>query len=745
MITFEVCRVVSILQREQIPLSHEIQRHMSEEKEKELHQDVGGKETSETTGDKKAQEKTSEKAEKAEKEEKEEPAGKATAKTSATKPKKDASIQTGEEGSEKQVEDSVEEADGKKPEKEQTSEKEEDLLEEIDDSNAEDAEDEDNHRRHHIPMQDYHAMSLENLVGELQRLIRTEKVQAIKNHVDAIKSEFDLKFQDFIDEKKEEFTSQGGNEVDFRYNSVAKRQFNEVYADYREKRNTYYRNLEQTLKANLQNRLDIIEELKSLVNVEEDINATYKNFKDLQERWRNAGAIPRSNYNDVWRTYHHHVEIFYDFLHLNRELRDLDFKYNLEEKEKLVQRAEALAEEPDLNKAFRELQTLHKIWKEDIGPVDKEHREAIWERFSNATKAMHQRRQEHYKELEKSLEENLVRKNEIIASITALGEHTASDHKGLQKQIRELEALRSAFFAAGKVPQKVNEETWNRFKQAVRAFNRKKNDYYKNLKKEQQENLEKKRELVKMAVSLKDSEEWDTVTPQMKKIQQDWKQIGHVPRKYSDKLWKEFKAACNHYFDRMHALKNKASGEESENLEKKKACLDKLQAFKPGKSKEEDLAAVKSLIEEWRAIGKVPFQKKSINGKFNKVLDGILKKLGVEAGEAELLKYGNKLKRIASAQDDYALMKERTFIKRKIDEGKSEINQLENNLQFFSNASEDNPLVKEVIDKIDRQKESLKTWKAKLKKINILQHSLSKEEEEEASSERASEEGQEES
>ena len=705
---------------------------MLEEKEQKLQTDAGGKVTSETTEETKATEKTSEKSSKVK------PARKLKSKSATTKAKEPETPEKEETAAEKKEEEKVEEPVAEKSEKKDT-------LEEIEETNAEDAEDEENHRRHHIPMHDYHSMTMENLVGELQRLIRTEKVQAIKNHVDAIKSEFDLKFQEFLEEKKEEFISHGGNEVDFRYNSVAKRQFNEVYADYREKRNAYYRNLEQSLKSNLEKRLQIIEELKALVNVEEDINTTYKNFKDLQEQWRHAGAVPRSHYNDVWRTYHHHVEIFYDFLHLNRELRDLDFKYNLEEKEKLVQRAEALAQETDLNKAFRELQTLHKIWKEDIGPVDKEHREAIWERFSNATKAMHQRRQEHFKELEKSFEDNLVKKNEIIESITALGENVASDHKGLQKQIRELEALRSAFFAAGKVPQKVNEDTWTRFKESVRAFNRKKNVFYKNLKKEQQENLEKKRELVKLAVSFKDSEEWDTVTPQMKKIQQDWKQIGHVPRKYSDKLWKEFKSACNHYFDRMHAQKNKGSGQEMENLEKKKACLDKLQAFSPGKSREKDLASIKSLIEEWRAIGRVPFNKKSINGKFNKIVDGILKKLGVTQQEAELLKYGNKLKQLASTEDDYALRKERSFIKRKIDEGKSEINQLENNLQFFSNASEDNPLVKEVVDKINRQKESLKTWKAKLKKINILQHTLLKEEEEAASEAEEAEEKQEES
>ncbi|MGB5376569.1 DUF349 domain-containing protein, partial [Muriicola sp.] len=270
---------------------------------------------------------------------------------------------------------------------------------------------------------------------------------------------------------------------------------------------------------------------------------------------------------------------------------------------------------------------------------------------------------------------------------------------------------------------------------------RKKNDFYKNLKKEQQDNLDKKRELVKLALSLEESEEWDKATPEMKRIQQEWKQIGHVPRKYSDSIWKEFKAACNHYFDRMHAQKNKASGAEVENLEKKNACLEKLQGFEPGKDRDKDLATIKSFIEEWKTIGRVPFNKKHINGKFNKVVDAILKKLGVTQQEAELLKYGNKLKQLTSREDEYALQKERSFIKRKIDEGKSEINQLENNLLFFSNASDDNPLVKEVIQKLNKQKEALKTWKAKLKKINILQHSLAKVEEEDSESETETNEG----
>ncbi|WP_422080803.1 DUF349 domain-containing protein [Ulvibacterium sp.] len=600
----------------------------------------------------------------------------------------------------------------------------EDVLEEIDESNAEDAEDKDNHHRHHIPILDYHSMSMENLVGELQRLVRNEKVQAIKKHVDGIKYEFDLKFQEFLEHKKEDFIANGGNEIDFRYNSVTKRQFNEVYTDYREKRNLYYKNLEKNLKDNLAERLSIIEELKGLMNVEEDMNTTYKTFKVIQEKWRNAGAVPRNHYNDVWRTYHHHLEIFYDFLHLNRELRDLDFKHNLEEKQKIAERAEALAEEKDLGKAFQELQTLHKIWKEDIGPVGKEHREEIWERFSNATKVLHQRRQEHYKELDKQYEKNLEKKNEIIASILAIGSNVANNHKGLQLQIRQIEGLREDFFKAGKVPQQVNEETWASFKEAVRQFNRNKNAYYKNLKKDQHENLEKKRKLLELALSLKDSEDWDTTTQEMKRIQSEWKRIGHVPRKYSDKIWKDFKNACNHYFDRLHTLKNKAYKEEVENLSKKEDCLERLRSFELTGNHEENLSTLKSFISEWKSYGRVPFNKKNINHRFNKILDAILRKMDISRQEAELLKYGNKIQQLARRDDGLAISNERSFIRKKIDDSKNEIRQLENNLLFFSNASGDSPVVQEVIKKVEHQKEALATWKAKLKKLNIMENNL---------------------
>jgi len=616
-----------------------------------------------------------------------------------------------------------------------TAKEDPDGLNEIDESNAEDAEDTDTVKRHEIPILDYHSMTMENLVGELQRLIKNEKVQAIKKHVDGIRDEFNLKFQEFIDQKKEDFISGGGNEIDFNYNSVTKRQFNEVYTEYREKRNQHYKSLEKSHKENLTHRLELIENLKSLVNVEEDINTTYNSFKNIQEQWKTAGPVPRAEYNNVWKTYQHHIEIFYDFLHLNRELRDLDFKHNLEEKQKIVERAESLAIEPDLNRAFRELQVLHKIWKEDIGPVGKEHREEIWDRFSKATKTIHARRQDYFKDLDKVHEQNLEQKKQIIQEIKTLTDNVSSNHGALQKQIKQLEALREAFFKAGKVPQKDNESTWTDFKSVVRSFNRNKNAFYKNLKKDQDENLSKKRALLEIANSLKDTEEFETATGEMKRIQNEWKNIGHVPRKYSDKIWKEFKAACNHYFERFHALKNKANNEEVENLKGKEAILLRLKEFQLTDKREENLASIKVFIEDWKKFGHVPFKQKNINQKFNKIIDALFQKLDISRQESELLKYGNKIQRLKEDDNqERAIQNERSFIRKKIDESKNEIRQLENNLQFFSNASEDNPIVKDVIKKVNSHKEALDSWLGKLKKLNILQNNLQKEAEEDTAS-----------
>jgi Domain of Unknown Function (DUF349) len=596
-----------------------------------------------------------------------------------------------------------------------SSKKTDDPLDEIEASNAEDAEDADNSERHELTEKDYHAMSMEDLVNEFESLVNNRKIQVIRDHVDIIRSEFNAKFSEILEEKKEEFLADGGNSIDFRFSNPVKSKFNEVYKAYRTKQKAYYKNLESSLQANLSKRLEIIEEIKGLINVEENINTTYKHFKELQESWRNAGPIPRDKYNNVWNNYHHHVEIFYDFLHLNRDLRDLDFKHNLEQKLKIIERAEELAKDDNSNRAFREIQALHKIWKEELGPVEREKREEIWERFSTATKAIHEKRQEYFKELDKAFEKNLEVKHEIIAKIDEVTADDSNNHSAWQKKIKIVEDFRTQFFNAGKVPIKVNEETWAKFKESVRAFNRKKNSFYKGLKKDQYQNLQKKLELIKIAEANKDSTDFAVTTPLMKKIQSDWKAIGHVPRRESDKIWKQFKAACNAYFDKMHESKNAASEEETKAFELKTALLESMKKIKFSDDKKSNLKLIKEQVEAWKAIGHVPYNKRSINKKFNKAIDDLYNQLDISKKETELLKYNGKLATLSN--DQRSLDNEHNFIRKKIDEVKAEINQLENNLQFFSNVEDDNPLVKEVHQNIERHKNELTLWEEKLRKV----------------------------
>ena len=595
--------------------------------------------------------------------------------------------------------------------------KEEKHVEEIEDANAEDAEDEDNVERHNIQSKDYHSMDLEALANEFDKLLKGSKIQTIKSQVDDIRSEFKSKFDALLDEKKEEFLNEGGNEIDFYFSSPIKKRFNSLYKTYKEGLSTYYKNREANLKANLDQRLEIIEEIKSLINVEEDINTTYKHFKELQERWRNSGPIPREKYNNTWNNYHHHVENFYDFLHLNRDLRDMDFKHNLDQKLKIIERAEELAADDNVNRAFRELQILHKMWKEDLGPVGKEHREEVWERFSNATKAIHDKRQAYYADLDKAYEANLERKEIIIDKIKEVTEQGSDSHQNWQKKIKQIEKLRQDFFDAGKVPKKVTDATWTKFKNAVRTFNRSKNAFYKNLKKDQYDNLKKKQDLIQIAEDNKDSDDFATVTPLMKKIQNDWKKIGHVPRKESDKIWKQFKKACNHYFDRFHEQKRQDNKELYDAFDKKVKILDSLKDLKLEGKPKKDQETIKELIEQWKDTGHVPHHKRYIEGKFNKAIDELFNALKMDREEIEMIKYENKLESLQKPDTTDLLDNEHNFIRKKIDEVKAEINQLENNMQFFSNVDDNNPLLKEVVKNLDRHKSDLHMWEEKLRKL----------------------------
>ncbi|NNE33111.1 MAG: DUF349 domain-containing protein [Winogradskyella sp.] len=617
----------------------------------------------------------------------------------------------------KEVENSSEEISSITQE---TDTSKEEHVDEIDASNAEDAEDESNKERHELEDKDYHAMSMDQLVTEFNTLLQHHKIQTISKHVNEIKSEFNAKFNALLEEKKEEFVDDGGNAIDFYYTNDTKKLFNSLYKDYKQSINAYYKEREQNLKQNLENRLSIIEQIKGLLTVEENMSTTYKTFKDLQEQWRNAGPIPRDKYNNAWNTYHHHVERFYDFLHLNNDLRDMDFKHNYDQKLKIIERAEELAKDDNINRSFRELQVLHKLWKEELGPVAKEHREEIWERFSNATKAIHDKRQAYYADLDKAYEKNLEKKEEIISKIEAIADDKANSHSAWQKKIKEIEALRDAFFNAGKVPLKVNEATWAKFKDAVRSFNRGKNKFYKELKKEQYENLKKKKDLIKIAEEHKDSEDFAKVTPLMKKIQSDWKKIGHVPRRDSDKIWKQFKAACNHYFNNMHAARKAKDQHLYEAFDKKVKLLDDLKGLELTDDPMADIKTLQSKISEWKDIGFVPQNKRYIDGKFYKVIDETFDKLKMDKSKLEMIKFESKLETLANTEDTRLLDNEQNFIRKRIGEVKSEITQLENNLQFFSNVESDNPLVKDVHKNIANHKKELDTWKAKLTKVREM-------------------------
>lgn len=597
------------------------------------------------------------------------------------------------------------------------------VLEEIENSNAEENEDDSIKGKHEIPMLEYDALSMEELTTELEQLVESEKVMAIKDHVEEIRKAFSEKYHQFIDEKREEFNAQNNEEgLEFEYHFPLKNKFDTILNSYRANKSKHFKELQNNLEHNFTTRENLIEELKNLIDSgETNIGDMFKKANDIRDRWKNAGAIPRDKYNILWNNYHFHMERFYDVMHLDKEARDIDLKNNLEQKQHIIVKAKELLNETDVMKAFRELQLLHRVWKEEIGPVDREQRELIWNEFSEITKQMHDKREGLYAVAREKETDNLAIKDEIIVLIETLGNEKIDSHSGWQAQIKKLEALREAFFKAGKVPAEVTEETWAKFKNAVRAFNVNKNVFYKDIKNEQHENLLKKQALVEKAKSLQESTDFNAATPVMKQIQNDWKKIGHVPRKYSDSIWKEFKDACNAYFDRMHESRNAESTEEVEAFEKKKTFLDELKSFELVGDHKTDLDAIKTHIATWKTFGRVPHNRRHIEGKFNKILDALFDKLSLSKKDTEMMRFNNRLEQMSENDDKRALEQEQYFIRKKIDEVQGEIFQLENNIQFISSSSKGkNSFIEEVQKSIERHKDDLKLWKEKLQQIKSL-------------------------
>ena len=570
----------------------------------------------------------------------------------------------------------------------------------------------DNQEKSKITLDDYSKLSLIELNAALKQLIDEEPIQKIKNNVDAIKKEFNAKFIEFIDVKKKQFIADGGNAIDFHFKSDEKYNFNGLLKDYKKKISKHYKELEDQRNENFVKKTAIIEQIKDLVTNTES-SVLYKEFQELREKFFSIGAVPREKNEDTWQTYRFYEQQVYDFLHLRSDFRDLDFKHNLEEKTKLVERVEVLAKDEDVNKAFKELQILHRLWKEEIGPVAKEFREDIWNRFKDATKEIHDKRQVIFEEIEAKWEANIPKKEEVLKKISELVDENITSHNAWQNKIKAMQSLRDEYFEIGKLPKEKSEELWQQLRELTKVFNKQKNVFYREVKKSHQENLDKKQALIDKANSLKDSDDLDTVTEVFKKIQSEWKTIGHVPRKFSDKMWKEFRGACNHFFDRLHAEKDEANKELIAVFEKKKEYLKTL---KDSLTDEAEIAIdeVKKYIHEWKLFGSVPNNMRFIDSKFNKVIDKLFTKLDLNKRDSAMMRFKNNIDGFIESNDDRKIEKEAYFIRKKMDELTKDIKLLENNLGFFSNATPDNPMVKNVYKSIEKHQEDLDLWKEKL-------------------------------
>jgi hypothetical protein len=560
---------------------------------------------------------------------------------------------------------------------------------------------------------DFSQLSLTELVEEIQKRIKAVKWFTDEKNIKEIIHTFDTKFKSEIQEKKEAFIKEGGNEIDFYFKPQYKNAFDQAFREYKKNKRTYFQEREQSQKLNLDRKLEIIESLKELINIDENINTIYKKFKNLQDSWHKTGPVPRAQSNNVWQTYKHHTEIFYDFLHLNRELRDLDFKHNYEEKIKIIEQAESLSKIPDILKASRDLNTLHRLWKNDLGPVAKEHREELWARFQAASQIIHTKRQEFDKEYDNILEENLNKKNSILDRMEEIKNNPPQNHNDWRKTIDEFNKMRTEFQAIGQVTKKFSKNTWNRFREISREINREKNQFYKSQKAEQKKNIDLKKALITEVKEILENDDWSSYNNRMKNIQKDWRSIGFVPRKLSNILWEEFRSQCNLYFDRIKSGYQRINKNELDAHHKKEAFIKSIAGFQMPPELEPFKEFFNYQWEEYSQLGKLSgnTNSKSVED-FNKAFIALIDKSDME--ESVKAEGKNHIRFSIIKDDENGLSREIQNIKRIIEEFNSEARQLENNLEYFSNSSTDNPLLMDVTSKLDRLKSEIEKYKEQL-------------------------------
>lgn len=584
-----------------------------------------------------------------------------------------------------------------------------------------------------IVEKDYNSMEMPALIEELRFLMQEFPINSFRTQAEDIKKAFETADADAKKEAQEKFTEDNPASEDplapqFEYKNDLAKEFYDLHSLYRKQKGQFQRDKRKQQEENLTKRREIIEGIKQLIDQEENIGTTFKKFNALQDQWKATGNIPHDAYNITWEDYRLATQNFYDYIDLSKELRDKDFERNLDFRKKIIARAVELGNEENIHKALRELQELHRMWKEDAGPVAKEERDPIWEEFSAATKVIHDKRQAYYDERDKMSAHNQLVKENIVAEIYKITAQGAKNHKQWQDRLEEIKVLRELFTSTGPAPKAINNELWNQFRNGTREFNKAKNNFYKSLKKEQQDNLDAKMKLIAIAEEHQENENFEEGLQIMKRIQAEWKQIGHVPRKDSDRIWKRFQKACNAFFEKKTVQKKEDSKQEVEHLEAKMKIYDELKEMLPQDDKKAMLAAVEALMEKWNAIGMVPYNKRMIQEKFERLLQAKLKAAGLNAVDAEMMKYQNKLSSLQDG-DDQDFKNERFYLRKRRDEIQDEVRQLDNNLQFINAKDDKNPFLVQTKNNIAALVKELDVIKEKQKQLNILQRQMQKEDE----------------
>ena len=485
----------------------------------------------------------------------------------------------------------------------------------------------------------------------------------------------------------------------------------------KERRQQQFREQEAEKEENLRKKLEIIEKIKAMVTSPEEANKTFQEFKALQQEWREIKAVPAEKANELWRNYQLYVEQFYDLLKLNSEAREYDFKKNLELKTKLCEAAEKLAEETDVISAFHQLQKLHQEYRE-IGPVSKDLREEMWNRFKNASTVINKRHQQHFEGIRAREEENLAKKTALCEKVEAIA---AEENKGSgdwERHTKEIIELQSEWKTIGFAPQKMNVKIFERFRAACDDFFGRKAEYFRGLKDTFKENADKKRALIEKAKALQDSTEWKSTGDKLINLQKEWKTIGMVPKKLGDQLWEEFLGACNKFFEARNAATAGTRGEEQANLEKKRDVIARLKLVteEAGDNLQE---TVQQLVAEYQAIGHVPFRDKDkLYEEYHAVLDKLYKELNINVAKRRLNNFKQNLKQVAERGEN-ALDNERARLFRQYEAMKQEIQTYENNLGFLSVSSKKgNSLIDEMNRKVQKLKDDMNLVREKIKAID---------------------------